>query len=85
MDTGAGELMERYRSLSISERKRLEREEDKLLATMLYNLTAFMVMMQVGRVVKIWGPMSSYFALFCRTDILTLQKLNVNLKIKITF
>lgn len=49
MDTGPSELTERYRNLSDSERRRLEREEDRLLSTMLYNLTAFMVMMQMRR------------------------------------
>lgn len=31
------------------ERKRLEHDEDKLLAHMLYNITAFMVMMRVAK------------------------------------
>ena len=47
MDTGAGEMMERYRNLSDAERKRLEHDEDRLLSTMIYNLTAYMLMMQV--------------------------------------
>jgi len=47
MDTGTSELMERYRHLADTEKKRLEQDEDRLLATVLYNLTAFMVMMQV--------------------------------------
>lgn len=38
-------MMERYKGLSETERKRLEYEEDKLLATMLYNLTAILVML----------------------------------------
>jgi hypothetical protein len=33
--------------LSETERKRLEHEEDRLLATMLYNLVSFMVMLGV--------------------------------------
>ena len=49
MDSGADELMERYRNLSDNEKRRLEQDEDRLLATMLYNLTAFMVMMQVKK------------------------------------
>lgn len=36
----------RYHLLGDYERKHLEHEEDKLLSTMLYNLTSFMVMMQ---------------------------------------
>ncbi|KAJ8911142.1 hypothetical protein NQ315_004432 [Exocentrus adspersus] len=45
MDQGPREMMERYKSLSETERKRLEHEEDKLLATQLYNLTAILVML----------------------------------------
>lgn len=39
----------RYKSLSETERKRLEHEEDRLLSTLLYNLVAFMVMMDVDK------------------------------------
>ncbi|XP_060532384.1 MAP kinase-activating death domain protein isoform X2 [Cylas formicarius] len=45
MDQGPREMMERYKGLSDTERKRLEHEEDRLLATMLYNLTAILVML----------------------------------------
>ncbi|XP_050509889.1 MAP kinase-activating death domain protein isoform X3 [Diabrotica virgifera virgifera] len=45
MDQGPREMMERYKSLSDTERKRLEHEEDKLLATQLYNLAAILVML----------------------------------------
>ncbi|XP_066247260.1 MAP kinase-activating death domain protein isoform X3 [Euwallacea similis] len=45
MDQGAREMMERYKGLSDTERKRLEHEEDRLLATFLYNLTAVLVML----------------------------------------
>ncbi|XP_069682984.1 MAP kinase-activating death domain protein isoform X2 [Periplaneta americana] len=50
MDQGPGEMMERYNSLSDTERKRLEHDEDRLLSTMLYNLVAIMVMMNVNKV-----------------------------------
>jgi hypothetical protein len=50
MDQGPGEMMERYRSLSDVDRRRLEIEEDRLLSTLLYNLIAFMVMMNVHHV-----------------------------------
>ncbi|KAK6619571.1 hypothetical protein RUM43_012328 [Polyplax serrata] len=50
MDQGPREMMERYNSLSETERKRLEHEEDRLLSTMLYNLVAMMVMMNVNKV-----------------------------------
>ncbi|XP_043219578.1 MAP kinase-activating death domain protein-like isoform X3 [Amphibalanus amphitrite] len=49
MDQGPGEMMERYNSLSETERKRLEHDEDRLLSTMLYNLVAFMVMLRVNK------------------------------------
>lgn len=42
-------MMERYKSLSESERKRLEHDEDRLLSTMLYNLTAILVMLNVTK------------------------------------
>ncbi|XP_058815433.1 MAP kinase-activating death domain protein isoform X2 [Topomyia yanbarensis] len=50
MDQGPGEMMERYKSLSDSERKRLEHDEDRLLSTMLYNLTAILVMLNCNKV-----------------------------------
>ena len=46
---GPIEMMERYKSLSESERKRLEHDEDRLLSTMLYNLTAILVMLNVNK------------------------------------
>nr|XP_034825424.1 MAP kinase-activating death domain protein [Maniola hyperantus] len=47
MDQGPNEMMERYKCLSETERKRLEHEEDRLLSTALYNLTAAMVLFGV--------------------------------------
>ena len=49
LDQGPAEMMERYYSLSNSDRKRLELDEDPLLAVMLYNLIAFMIMMRVSK------------------------------------
>ncbi|GJQ84730.1 hypothetical protein Trydic_g21135 [Trypoxylus dichotomus] len=49
MDQGPREMMERYKALSDTERKRLEHEEDRLLSTMLYNLTAIMVMLNLNK------------------------------------
>lgn len=49
LDQGPAEMMERYYSLSNSDRKRLELDEDRLLAVMLYNLIAFMIMMRVSK------------------------------------
>nr|CAD7455175.1 unnamed protein product [Timema tahoe] len=40
-------LLSRYNSLSDTERKRLEHDEDRLLSTMLYNTVAMMVMVNV--------------------------------------
>lgn len=39
----------RYSMLSDSERKRLELEEDRLLSTLLHNLTAYMIMCGTGQ------------------------------------
>ncbi|CAJ0938011.1 unnamed protein product, partial [Mesorhabditis belari] len=43
MDQEPSEMIDRYSTLSESERKRLELEEDRLLATLLHNLTAYMM------------------------------------------
>lgn len=40
-------MMERYKGLSETERKRLEHDEDRLLSSMLYNLIAILVMLNV--------------------------------------
>ena len=49
LDSGPSEMMERYRSLSQNDKKRLEHDEDRLLSTMLYNLVAFMIMMRIDK------------------------------------
>lgn len=49
MDQGPSEMMDHYKSLSESERKRLEHDEDRLLSTMLYNVTAELVMLSVHK------------------------------------
>ncbi|XP_031825818.1 rab3 GDP-GTP exchange factor isoform X7 [Nomia melanderi] len=49
MDQGPGEMMERYKGLSESEKKRLEHDEDRLLCTLLHNLTAILVMLNVEK------------------------------------
>ncbi|KAG5681528.1 hypothetical protein PVAND_010952 [Polypedilum vanderplanki] len=49
MDQGPGESLERYKTLSDSEKKRLEHDEDRLLSTMLYNLIAELVMLGVKK------------------------------------
>ncbi|XP_011309315.1 MAP kinase-activating death domain protein isoform X1 [Fopius arisanus] len=49
MDQGPGEMMEKYKCLSDSERRRLEHDEDRLLCTLLHNLTAILVMLNVNK------------------------------------
>ena len=49
LDSGPSVMMERYRSLSQNDKKRLEHDEDRLLSTMLYNLVAFMIMMRIDK------------------------------------
>ncbi|KAI1309467.1 MAP kinase-activating death domain protein [Halotydeus destructor] len=44
MEQETSEMMERYQSLSDMGRKHLEHEEDRLLSTLLYNVIAFMLM-----------------------------------------
>lgn len=39
----------RYSSLGLAEKKRLEADEDRLLATLLYNLVAFMLALNVDK------------------------------------
>lgn len=48
MDTGVDELLDRYNSLAENEKRVLENDEDRLLSVILYNLTAFMLLMQVS-------------------------------------
>ncbi|XP_069821948.1 MAP kinase-activating death domain protein isoform X3 [Dendropsophus ebraccatus] len=49
MDQGPQEMIDRYFSLGDHERKRLEEDEDRLLATLLHNMVAYMVMMKVNK------------------------------------
>ncbi|XP_034939632.1 MAP kinase-activating death domain protein isoform X2 [Chelonus insularis] len=49
MDQGPSEMMERYKNLNDSERRRLEHDEDRLLCTLLHNLTAILVMLNVDK------------------------------------
>lgn len=49
MDQGPSEMLERYKLLYEIDKKRLEHEEDRLLSTLLYNMTAFMVMLDVDK------------------------------------
>ncbi|XP_042273795.1 MAP kinase-activating death domain protein isoform X5 [Thunnus maccoyii] len=49
MDQGPQEMIERYLSLGDHDRKRLEDDEDRLLATLLYNMIAYMLMMKVSK------------------------------------
>ncbi|XP_051234858.1 MAP kinase-activating death domain protein isoform X12 [Dicentrarchus labrax] len=49
MDQGPQEMIERYLSLGDHDRKRLEDDEDRLLATLLHNMIAFMLMMKLNK------------------------------------
>lgn len=44
MDQEPSEMIDRYSGLNESEKKRLELDEDRILATLLHNLTAYMFM-----------------------------------------
>ncbi|XP_040115161.1 MAP kinase-activating death domain protein isoform X46 [Oryx dammah] len=49
MDQGPQEMMDRYLSLGEHDRKRLEDDEDRLLATLLHNLISHMLLMKVNK------------------------------------
>ncbi|XP_075401876.1 MAP kinase-activating death domain protein isoform X27 [Tenrec ecaudatus] len=49
MDQGPQEMMDRYLSLGEHDRKRLEDDEDRLLATLLHNLISYMLLMKVNK------------------------------------
>lgn len=49
MDQGPHEMIDRYLSLGDHDRKRLEDDEDRLLATQLHNMIAYMLMMKVTK------------------------------------
>ena len=46
-EEGIREMQERYAALDPSDKKIVEEEEDKLLSTLIYNFTAYMIMMEV--------------------------------------
>nr|KAF6343145.1 MAP kinase activating death domain [Pipistrellus kuhlii] len=49
MDQGPQEMIDRYLSLGEHDRKRLEDDEDRLLATLLHNLISYMLLMKVQK------------------------------------
>ncbi|XP_060117660.1 MAP kinase-activating death domain protein isoform X40 [Heteronotia binoei] len=49
MDQGPQEMIDRYFSLGDHDRKRLEDDEDRLLATLLHNMIIYMLMMKVNK------------------------------------
>ncbi|XP_064780954.1 MAP kinase-activating death domain protein-like isoform X20 [Oncorhynchus masou masou] len=49
MDQGPQEMIDRYLSLGDHDRKRLEDDEDRLLATLLHNMIAYMLMVKVNK------------------------------------
>ncbi|KAI6187935.1 MAP kinase-activating death domain-containing protein [Aphelenchoides besseyi] len=55
MDQEPSEMIDRYTGLSDSERKRLELDEDRILATLLHNITAYMIMCGTPKVRRLLG------------------------------
>ncbi|XP_015142656.2 MAP kinase-activating death domain protein isoform X20 [Gallus gallus] len=49
MDQGPQEMIDRYLSLGEHDQKRLEDDEDRLLATLLHNMIAYMLMIKVNK------------------------------------
>ncbi|XP_052038892.1 MAP kinase-activating death domain protein isoform X6 [Apodemus sylvaticus] len=49
MDQGPQEMIDRYLSLGEHDRKRLEDDEDRVLATLLHNLISYMLLMKVNK------------------------------------
>ncbi|XP_026705617.1 MAP kinase-activating death domain protein isoform X23 [Athene cunicularia] len=49
MDQGPQEMIDRYLSLGEHDRKRLEDDEDRLLATLLHNMISYMLMIKVNK------------------------------------
>ncbi|KFW71133.1 MAP kinase-activating death domain protein, partial [Pygoscelis adeliae] len=49
MDQGPQEMIDRYLSLGEHDRKRLEDDEDRLLATLLHNMITYMLMIKVNK------------------------------------
>ncbi|XP_069037760.1 MAP kinase-activating death domain protein isoform X8 [Lepisosteus oculatus] len=49
MDQGPQEMIDRYLSLGGHDRKRLEDDEDRLLATLLHNMIAYMLMVKMNK------------------------------------
>ncbi|XP_066489504.1 MAP kinase-activating death domain protein isoform X4 [Tiliqua scincoides] len=49
MDQGPQEMIDRYFSLGDHDRKRLEDDEDRLLATLLHNMIVYMLMIKVNK------------------------------------
>ena len=47
-EEGIRDMKERYEALDTPDKKIVEEEEDKLLSTMIYNFTSYMVMMEVS-------------------------------------
>lgn len=66
MDQEPCEMIDRYYSLSESEKRRLELDEDHLLSTLLHNLTSYMIMCGGGQrtVQQVINCSSDIFAYF---------------------
>ena len=46
-EEGIRDMKERYEALDAADKKIVEEEEDKLLSTMIYNFTSYLIMMEV--------------------------------------
>ena len=60
-DEGIRDMKERYEALDAPDKKIVEEEEDKLLSTMIYNFTSYMVMMEVGFLCYMHRPQMKYY------------------------
>ena len=63
-EDGIREMQERYAALDPSDKKIVEEEEDKLLSTLIYNFTAYMIMMEVSPYKRETFSIDSFVVLF---------------------
>ena len=63
-EDGIREMQERYAALDPSDKKIVEEEEDKLLSTLIYNFTAYMIMMEVSPYTREQFSIESFVVLF---------------------
>ena len=61
---GMRDMKERYEALDAKDKKIVEEEEDKLLSTIIYNFTAYMIMMEVRMSLMIYIHVTTKSCLF---------------------